>query len=324
MGNGKLESSSHISSRFTLCSNLNLAQTQPVASFNYFPHFLLAFQHKLHLMPSAETTERSIPLCFVFMYWVQLWTVCAKNVRDSSFLEVWRTRCVTCSNENAALANLCARSSITLRWQLVHGDDVILCCHQVHLGGQLEMGNTTSRTPFRNTSPVLGAGKTSHIWPYCHFFTKQQACNLSSWKKLQIDCNQALYIWGDLKHASCFQKLWSTVFYTCISVYIFSCNRASAFFNCIISIASLTFKYTWRHFHNTGSGTSEREDDMADTGAGPRDAAVMEAILREMGVEDYEPNVIHQMLEFSYSKWHKCDRIIGCVLRAWVGYISWW
>ena len=39
---------------------------------------------------------------------------------------------------------------------------------------------------------------------------------------------------------------------------------------------------------------------MADTGAGPRDAAVMEAILREMGVEDYEPNVIHQMLEFSY------------------------
>lgn len=42
--------------------------------------------------------------------------------------------------------------------------------------------------------------------------------------------------------------------------------------------------------------------NMADTGAGPRDAAVMEAILREMGVEDYEPNVIHQMLEFSYSK----------------------
>ena len=43
---------------------------------------------------------------------------------------------------------------------------------------------------------------------------------------------------------------------------------------------------------------------MADsgTGMGPRDAAVMEAILREMGVEEYEPNVIHQMLEFSYSK----------------------
>ena len=36
------------------------------------------------------------------------------------------------------------------------------------------------------------------------------------------------------------------------------------------------------------------------TGVGPRDAAVMEAILREMGVDDFEPNVIHQMLEFSY------------------------
>lgn len=39
----------------------------------------------------------------------------------------------------------------------------------------------------------------------------------------------------------------------------------------------------------------------AGTGMGPRDAAVIEAILREMGVEDFEPNVIHQMLEFSYS-----------------------
>lgn len=40
--------------------------------------------------------------------------------------------------------------------------------------------------------------------------------------------------------------------------------------------------------------------------SGPRDAAVMEAILKEMGVVDYEPNVIHQMLEFSYS-WSKKD-----------------
>lgn len=37
------------------------------------------------------------------------------------------------------------------------------------------------------------------------------------------------------------------------------------------------------------------------SGNGPRDAAVMEAILKEMGVADYEPNVVHQMLEFSYS-----------------------
>ncbi|CAI8044492.1 Transcription initiation factor TFIID subunit 9B [Geodia barretti] len=41
---------------------------------------------------------------------------------------------------------------------------------------------------------------------------------------------------------------------------------------------------------------------MAENGAGigPRDAAVMEAILKEMGVEDFEPSVIHQMLEFTY------------------------
>ena len=42
---------------------------------------------------------------------------------------------------------------------------------------------------------------------------------------------------------------------------------------------------------------------MASDGAsltGPRDAAVMEAILKEMGVEEYEPTVVHQMLEFSY------------------------
>lgn len=46
------------------------------------------------------------------------------------------------------------------------------------------------------------------------------------------------------------------------------------------------------------------EKKMADggTGSGPRDAAVMESILKEMGVEEYEPNVVHQMLEFSYSE----------------------
>lgn len=43
---------------------------------------------------------------------------------------------------------------------------------------------------------------------------------------------------------------------------------------------------------------------MADSGAfsGPRDAAVMESILKEMGVEDFDPSVVNQMLEFSYSE----------------------
>lgn len=34
----------------------------------------------------------------------------------------------------------------------------------------------------------------------------------------------------------------------------------------------------------------------------PRDALVMAAILKEMGVVDYEPRVINQMLEFTYRK----------------------
>ena len=43
-------------------------------------------------------------------------------------------------------------------------------------------------------------------------------------------------------------------------------------------------------------------DAGTSTSSGPRDALVMEAILKEMGVKEYEPNVVHQMLEFSYSK----------------------
>ncbi len=41
-------------------------------------------------------------------------------------------------------------------------------------------------------------------------------------------------------------------------------------------------------------------EDGVDSSTGPKDAAVMEAILKEMGVEEYDPNVVHQMLEFSY------------------------
>ena len=34
----------------------------------------------------------------------------------------------------------------------------------------------------------------------------------------------------------------------------------------------------------------------------PKDALVMASILKEMGVYEYEPRVINQMLEFSYRK----------------------
>ena len=37
----------------------------------------------------------------------------------------------------------------------------------------------------------------------------------------------------------------------------------------------------------------------------PKDAQVMSAILKDMGVLDYEPRLINQMLEFSYRKNNK-------------------
>ena len=35
----------------------------------------------------------------------------------------------------------------------------------------------------------------------------------------------------------------------------------------------------------------------------PKDAQVMMAILKDMGVTEYEPRVVNQMLEFTYSKY---------------------
>ena len=37
-------------------------------------------------------------------------------------------------------------------------------------------------------------------------------------------------------------------------------------------------------------------------GAMPKEAQVMTAILKDMGITDYEPGVINQMLEFTYRK----------------------
>ena len=34
----------------------------------------------------------------------------------------------------------------------------------------------------------------------------------------------------------------------------------------------------------------------------PKDAQVMASILKEMGVNEYEPRVINQLLDFSYSR----------------------
>ena len=46
---------------------------------------------------------------------------------------------------------------------------------------------------------------------------------------------------------------------------------------------------------NTGKVSQEVSDL-------PKDANTIIAILKDMGVTDYEPKVINQMLEFTYSK----------------------
>ena len=40
----------------------------------------------------------------------------------------------------------------------------------------------------------------------------------------------------------------------------------------------------------------------------PKDAQVMAAILKDMGVTEHEPRVINQMLEFTYSKLYSALR----------------
>ena len=47
----------------------------------------------------------------------------------------------------------------------------------------------------------------------------------------------------------------------------------------------------------SGEASTDNKDTAKST---PRDARAMKAILKEMGVEDYEPRVINQMLEFTY------------------------
>ena len=42
----------------------------------------------------------------------------------------------------------------------------------------------------------------------------------------------------------------------------------------------------------------------------PKDAQVIASILKEMGVNEYEPRVINQLLDFSYSKF-ACYRAVS-------------
>ena len=52
------------------------------------------------------------------------------------------------------------------------------------------------------------------------------------------------------------------------------------------------------------SGSSSSETKETNAKSTPRDARAMKAILKEMGIEDYEPRVINQMLEFTYRKYY--------------------
>lgn len=39
----------------------------------------------------------------------------------------------------------------------------------------------------------------------------------------------------------------------------------------------------------------------------PRDARIVSLILQSLGVEDYDPKVVHQLLEFAHSNFARCD-----------------
>lgn len=63
---------------------------------------------------------------------------------------------------------------------------------------------------------------------------------------------------------------------------------------------SLTFVTCYkRHFRYFELASVSK---MAVPKSSPRDAQVMAAILKDMGVQDYEPRCVNQMLEFAYRK----------------------
>lgn len=66
-----------------------------------------------------------------------------------------------------------------------------------------------------------------------------------------------------------------------------------------------------------GSGWKTMDPEHKSSGVkgqklAPRDAKVMAAILQEMGVSDYDPKVINQMLEFLHSMCLLCLSLVVC------------
>lgn len=56
-------------------------------------------------------------------------------------------------------------------------------------------------------------------------------------------------------------------------------------------------------FHSDRRGKKEDSGpDLGQASSLPKDAQVMVAVLKDMGVTDYEPRVVNQLLEFTYSE----------------------
>ena len=53
-----------------------------------------------------------------------------------------------------------------------------------------------------------------------------------------------------------------------------------------------------------------------DTSDIPKDASTIIAVLKDMGITDYEPKVINQLLEFTYSKFFKFRVDISIIINA--------
>lgn len=48
----------------------------------------------------------------------------------------------------------------------------------------------------------------------------------------------------------------------------------------------------------------------------PKDAQVIMSILKDLGIQEYEPRVINQLLEFTYRKFLKINREIKHLLMS--------
>lgn len=48
----------------------------------------------------------------------------------------------------------------------------------------------------------------------------------------------------------------------------------------------------------------------------PKDAQVIMSILKDLGIQEYEPRVINQLLEFTYRKFFKINREIKHLLMS--------